>query len=296
MSKEPRPNFSEIGSNLERLEDLLAERKRELDEKLYVMGNLLVPLSDPDNRYENLRLTTEKALHRLPQKGAVVGELITKYGITTHIDDVFLSEMLLLSDRFLETSSDKRDEMFEKHEKEIVIRSVESLKLRRLSERMDREGEMEHAVEVSSNRTFRFFLSEDTGRVRMDIPVVIDPYDYKVAIGMDAVDQILGDKLTMDDYTKIAETLLALPGKAGKVARAYAQSIDTWAQLYSVQLPSEEAREIRKLRSYDVRKVFGDEDPRVSPFCDIPLNSIYMHVVKNYPEIKLEHIPQPFES
>lgn len=296
MPKEPHASSGEIGSNLERLQDLLVENKRELTETLHVMDSLLVPLADPDGRIARIRLGRERALQTLMQRGAIVGELIQKYAITTRVDGAFLSGMLLLSEGHLVTPPETRDSLFFQHESEVVDKAVVDLKVRRLGERTDREEEEEHAVAISEGRTFKFFLSEDLGKVRMDMPVVVDPYDYKIEIGPEAVDQILGAKLTLDDYKRIAETLISLPGEAGKAIRAYAQAVDIWAQCYSSGLPTDEALEIRKLRSYNLRTVFGGADPKVSPFCDIPLNAIYMYEVDNYPQITLDHLPQPFEN
>lgn len=296
MSKEPEPNMVEIGENLERLEDLLTERQRELGEKLSILGTTLIPIADPDGRIANWQRTIQKAQQRLPQKGEVVAELIQSHSITTSIDDVFLSEMLLLADRFLDTTPEKRDQMFKEHELEIVRRSVNSLNLRRLSEHMDLEGETEHSVEISSDRVFKFYLSEDGEKVRMDIPVVLDPDKYKVEIGSIAVYEILGDQLTREDYKKIAETLLALEGNVGRTMRAYYQAAETWAELYSADLPSSDALEARRMASYKLRKVVGGDEPRVAPFCDIPLNAIFLQATENYPQILNGRVPQPFES
>ena len=296
MPKEPQPNPIEIGENLERLEDLLAERKRELEEKLSILGTSLIPLADPGGRIENWKRTTQKAKQRLPQKGAVIADLIQAHSITTPIDDVFLSEMLLLADRFLDTPPEKRDKMFNEHKKEILTRSVENLKLRRLNEHMDADGEGEHSVEISGGRIFKFYLSEDGAQVRMDIPVIIDPDKYKVAIGPEAVYEILGDEVKREDYKKIAETLLALEGSAGRIMRAYFQAAQTWAELCSAELPASDALEARRMAAYRLRKVVGGDEPKVAPFCDIPLNAIYLQATENYPQILKGRVPQPFES
>lgn len=287
---------NEIERNVASLAGIISEKKRDLGEKLEMINTVVVLGDDPEDRVGRARTTTQLALESLPQKQTIIEGLITDYGIGTPIDEVFVDDMLSVAQRNLLTLQDKRDDIFQEHEKEMVNKALNNLKLRRLSNRIEKEGEEEHDVEISGGRVFKFFLSEDTGSVRMEFPVITDPNKEPVKIGPEAVDKILGRKLTLDDYKQIAETLISLRGEAGKICKAYAQATDIWAGIYSAGLPPETAQARRKLRSYELRTAFGNSDPKIAPFCDIPLNAIFTTVVSKYPSIEQSHVPQPFES
>lgn len=257
----------------------------------------MLVIDDPENRHASMLAATRESLRKLPQKRPILEDLIARYGIHTPIDTPFIEDLLLLSEQHLLTTAEERDEVFQQHEAEMVKKAHDALNLRRLSQRMEAEDEQEHSVEISNARTFKFFLSEDGKQVRMDIPKVKDPDKEPARLGPNAVVEILGAQLTAGDYDEIAQTLLSLPGEAGQIMRAYFQSVDTWAQLLDAGLPSEKARQSRMMRSIAVRKAVGGiDDPKVSPFCDIPLNAIFLKARTKYPIFNLERLPQPFES
>ncbi|MBI3341735.1 hypothetical protein HY024_01290 [Candidatus Curtissbacteria bacterium] len=291
-SEGAQPN--EITANVERVGKLIAQKKQQLAEKLSVLSTIIQPVFDPESRLQSLQIATRTEILRLPTYQAAIERIIASQGIETPIDAIFVEDILIVAD-IVPHGGD--DALFASHLREIVTRAWDNLKLRRLSQRMEAEGEKEHAVEISSGRIFKFHLSEDQERVRMDFPLVADPSKENVKLGPEAVVQILGAPLTITDYDNIAQTLLSLPGQAGQVMRAYFQAVDTWAELAASGVPSEAARESRFIRSVAVRQVVGGtEDPNVSPFCDIPLNAIFLKARNKYREMNKGPLPQPFEN
>ncbi|MDP2632898.1 MAG: hypothetical protein Q8P25_04240 [Candidatus Curtissbacteria bacterium] len=283
--------------NISQLGILTFEKTRDLREKIEVIENLTV-LQAPDDafvRLAMLRLRTQEALEKLPQKQATISNIIRTYEITDQIDTVFLEEMLMLSERHISTPVDQRDETFYEQEKEVVSNVLKSLQTRKAKEVQERSLEKGYEVEISGDRVCKLFVSPDKDTVRMELPVVIDPNLNKVRIGSKAVVEILGAKLTHEDYQKIAETMLSFEGTVGKIMRAYANAIDIYTDLYANGQNTSSARFSRMMRAQEIRRAFGGEDPRIAPFCDIPLNAITMYVRANYPEVD-QTVPQPFES
>lgn len=287
-----------VSKNIFQLEGLIAEKKIDLMAKIDALDSISV-LHDPEDIQEQLeraKNTAKQLIDKLPEKQKAIESLIRKYTIDIPLDSVFVDELLFLTERHLQTPENQRDQLFYQQEQEVVQNALNSLRYRKAIEKHERGKEEEFDIEISGGRTFKFFVSENADRIRMELPLVKDPNREQVEIGPTAVVDILGQKLSLDDYKKIAETTLSFKGKAGQICRAYAQAIEIWAELYTEGKEAENALFVRKMRAHDVRKAFGGEDPRIGPFTDIPLNAIFTHVRSRYPSINQSTVPQPFES
>lgn len=283
--------------NITRLSILVFEKTRDLREKIEVIESLSV-LQAPNDalvRFAIFRLRTQEVLEKLPEKQATISNIIRIYEITDQIDTVFLEEMLMLTERHFKTPVDQRDETFYEQEKEVVSNVLKSLQARKAKEAQERSLEKGYEVRISGDRVCKFFVSPDKNNLRMELPIVADPNLNQVRIGPEAVVEILGAKLTREDYQKIAETLLSFEGTVGKIMRAYTNAVDIYTDLHANGQDTSSARFSRMMRAQEVKIAFGGDDPRIVPFCDIPLNAITMYVRANYPEVD-QTVPQPFES
>jgi len=296
--REREGSQNRVEANIHLLGELVAEKNRDSKEKIKMIEDLKI-LSAPDDaliKLAMLRMDTQQLVDTLPAKQEIIADIIRRYAIETEIDENFLRQMLIIADRHLKTPEEERDEEFLRQEQEVVTNVINSLNDRRARERLTRENEQKHEVEISGGPVFNFFVSQDGESVRMDLPIITDPNKTRVAIGPEAVVEILGAKLTFEDYDRIAETLLSFKGGVGRVIRAYAFAVETWADLSSQGFDASETRDSRRLRSYAIRKTFNGEDPKIGPFVDIPLNSIFTYVTKRYPLIALKNPPQPFSE
>ena len=273
--------------------EIIGEKGRDLREKVEAIESLGVLYSPQEALIElsMLRMRTQESLEKLPQKQEEIESIIRRHRVETEIDEVFVRNLLTLTER-----QEERDDSFYQQESEVLSSFVSTLEDRKAKEQDEKSKEQEFDVEISQDRVFKFFLSENADKVRMELPLAIDPNKQNVKIGPEAVEQILGAKLTLEDYQKIAETLLSLRGRAGMICRAYAQAVDIFAELYTAHQDTSYAKTARMIRAQDIRNLFAQDDVRQLPFADIPLNALYIQIANEHKLIDSTKVPQPFEN
>ncbi len=287
-----------IEQNVFTLSELMGEKSRDLREKIGSIESLGILYSPQDSlvQLSMLRMRTQEALEKLPRKQEEIVGIIRRYKIETEIDEVFVRDLLTITERHAATPQGQRDEIFFQQESDVILNVLANLQARKAKEQDEKSKEQEFDVEISEGRVFKFFLSENTKKVRMELPLLVDPNKQQIKIGPEAVVEILGAKLSLEDYKRIAETMLSFRGNVGMICRAYAQAVDTWADLYSANLDASNAGWTRSMRAQDIRNIFSGQDIKLVPYADIPLNALSTYVMKVHNLIDTEKIPQPFEN
>lgn len=289
-----------IENNIRDIETLFREREVDTRGQLEMLGTTLVPLEEiAVQRMASHRSTLEQRLMNLPEQKEYLIRIIRDRKITEPIDREFIEAMVFSYNLHAATPTGGIEHTDSSTEDHFVAQAVERLRDRRAHR--ESEALMEHVIDtpVSANRTMRITLNEDGKRGRIRFSPMVDFTKQEIQLGPDAVDKILGGKLTAEDYEAIANTLLNTEGKFGEAARNYAEACFRWAEKVDDNQPADRELQDRRVAAQEFRRVLGvfdRGDIMNGPLSDIAFHSIYYTICKRFPSVSPKEIPQPFES
>lgn len=285
-----------VERNVIALEQISNEKRRDIELSIEILGGALQAMpavssyEDVTRRTQNTidarKAIYQEALEKLPRSVVLAYDIIRRYKIDTSIDQEFIADVTLFTDLYSDVG---RDESYFTYENQYIAEALKRLKIRAAKTRYERGGEKHFSLALSGDRKVSIVLSEKMDKARFEFQPF---YGFEgVLIGPEAVEKILGGKISADDYESIYTALISIKGAVGDVCRKYAEAVQKWAEALNQERDPSHALIERRRASFELMEVFEG-----GPIQDVPLNAIFYTVTKKFSYFANSRIPQPFES
>jgi hypothetical protein len=250
------------------------------------VGSGLIPLDEQmAAKLDEYRAKLTGIANGIDDAVPVAQRIIRSHGLMDPIDVDFLRPLLT---GIIEIGEE------ELSSSDVIPRLVSELSDRTRIKEMEHASQASFSTTISGERVVSVEQGIDTSKLNLTLPVVMDPRQFPVELGPEAVTTILGAPLTDQDYAQIADLLRNnTTGLSNEIVLEYERAVRAWAEdLVDRGVASTDLLETRKQSSQALMRAMNFDWMTT----DIAVNSIFTAILRKFPELNNIQTPQPYSD